>query len=594
MITAILLSGVALAQDVSTNGEVPTLNAQLFRPSIDSFSNLWVDDATRAPNKYTTARAMFNYSNDLLVYTNSLDERTELVSNLLEFDIMAAHTRGRFRFGAFVPVYLRSTGDATSGETGLGDVAVEVKASVLDPNDKPLGLAVSGRLITPTATVDAPLGHGGLAYEVGLIAAKRFGPVSLAANVGTRGVPEALMENVEWDDQLYARLGGGFAVSDDAGVSLDVAGHFAYADIANAAAIPIEALLGGYGRLGDSNFVMRGGVGTGITSGVGAPKFRALFALAYEPPRTGDSDKDGILDFEDDCPDVPEDMDSYLDEDGCPEPTVVSFRVVDDQNKPISAAKVTAGEFSGAHGGQSEFAAGSYDLAIEAEGYDSLTASFDVVEGPPIEVVQTLKFVPGTLVVIVQTESGEPVPGAQWALNGESKGAAEGPVELAQRPGPYTVTAEAPGFLRGSQKTQLKAGERSEITIVLEPSTVKVDKEKIDLGDSVYFETNKAIIKPASYGLLDDVAKVMKEYPEIKLVRIEGHTDSRGDAAYNQQLSEDRANAVRTYLIDKGVEAGRLEAAGFGESKPLDPAETPAAWEKNRRVDFFIKERSDG
>ena len=86
---------------------------------------------------------------------------------------------------------------------------------------------------------------------------------------------------------------------------------------------------------------------------------------------------------------------------------------------------------------------------------------------------------------------------------------------------------------------------------------------------------------------------ILLDHPEIELVRIEGHTDSRGSEASNQSLSDKRAASVRKYLIDKGVEEARLNSIGYGESKPVDPREVPEAWEKNRRVDFFIEKRAD-
>ena len=85
----------------------------------------------------------------------------------------------------------------------------------------------------------------------------------------------------------------------------------------------------------------------------------------------------------------------------------------------------------------------------------------------------------------------------------------------------------------------------------------------------------------------------MINHQELTKIRIEGHTDSRGSAAGNLRLSQARAESVKTYLIDKGVESNRLVSEGFGEDKPLDPREVAEAWEQNRRVDFFISERSD-
>ncbi|MCP6757132.1 OmpA family protein, partial [Klebsiella pneumoniae] len=72
-----------------------------------------------------------------------------------------------------------------------------------------------------------------------------------------------------------------------------------------------------------------------------------------------------------------------------------------------------------------------------------------------------------------------------------------------------------------------------------------------------------------SMQLLDDIAKLLNDNTEIGRVRVEGHTDSRGGAAYNMGLSQARTESVRTYLIAKGVPAARLEAVGYGLTKPI-------------------------
>jgi outer membrane protein OmpA-like peptidoglycan-associated protein len=126
-------------------------------------------------------------------------------------------------------------------------------------------------------------------------------------------------------------------------------------------------------------------------------------------------------------------------------------------------------------------------------------------------------------------------------------------------------------------------------------SVVIITRAKIEIKDKVFFETDKAIIKAASYELLNTVAQVMNAHAFIESVEVQGHTDDRGTDEYNLDLSQRRADAVKTYLAETGkVDAGRLTAKGFGKSKPLQEGEDEAAWSQNRRVEFIItKEAPD-
>lgn len=104
----------------------------------------------------------------------------------------------------------------------------------------------------------------------------------------------------------------------------------------------------------------------------------------------------------------------------------------------------------------------------------------------------------------------------------------------------------------------------------------------------VQFETSKAIIKKSSYGILNNVAQVMKDNPSYKL-DINGHTDSQGDAAKNMTLSKNRAASVKAYLVSKGIDASRMDSYGFGITQPTATNDTAAGRAKNRRVAFKVR-----
>ena len=116
------------------------------------------------------------------------------------------------------------------------------------------------------------------------------------------------------------------------------------------------------------------------------------------------------------------------------------------------------------------------------------------------------------------------------------------------------------------------------------------DKLVVTMSESIIFDLNSAALKPQSMQTLDQIATVMKNNPESDIL-VKGHTDSTGAEKYNQDLSERRANAVRNYLIAKGVAPARITALGFGMTMPIAPNDTPAGREKNRRVEIEIKPR---
>jgi OOP family OmpA-OmpF porin len=123
---------------------------------------------------------------------------------------------------------------------------------------------------------------------------------------------------------------------------------------------------------------------------------------------------------------------------------------------------------------------------------------------------------------------------------------------------------------------------------ILQPPLVTVERDRIRLKANVLFETGEARIQKQSYPVLDEVAKVLVDHPEVRPVLIEGHTDNVGSRRYNLDLSARRARAVVDYLVKKGIDAKRLRAQGFGFDQPIAPNATPLGRAKNRRVDFRI------
>ena len=120
------------------------------------------------------------------------------------------------------------------------------------------------------------------------------------------------------------------------------------------------------------------------------------------------------------------------------------------------------------------------------------------------------------------------------------------------------------------------------------PEIKKEDVKKINVAArGINFETKEAKITPDSYKNLDELVKLLNQYPEAN-VQIDGHTDNVGDPAKNMALSQSRCDAVVAYLINKGVAAGRMKAVGHGDTQPIADNSTDKGRKENRRVDFRL------
>lgn len=124
--------------------------------------------------------------------------------------------------------------------------------------------------------------------------------------------------------------------------------------------------------------------------------------------------------------------------------------------------------------------------------------------------------------------------------------------------------------------------------------TVKEEDSRLRLWEPVYFAFSKDTIDPVSFPLLDEVARFIREHPELGPIRIDGHTDDVGTAQYNLELSQRRARAILEYLGTRGVSGGRLSHKGYGKRCPLLSNTTEDGRAINRRVDFILVERERG
>lgn len=119
---------------------------------------------------------------------------------------------------------------------------------------------------------------------------------------------------------------------------------------------------------------------------------------------------------------------------------------------------------------------------------------------------------------------------------------------------------------------------------------VEVKKRLAFAATAIQFDLGKASIKKGSYGLLNEIVQILKDYPDYDMT-IEGHTDNTGNAAKNLQLSKERADAVKNYFISQGISAERLSSEGYGDTKPVESNKTAAGRAKNRRVAMDLKLR---
>ncbi len=211
---------------------------------------------------------------------------------------------------------------------------------------------------------------------------------------------------------------------------------------------------------------------------------------------------------------------------------------------------------------------------------------------------------PGTLGGTVTDLDGKPIgnltvtlrqPGTRKAT--KVSGGEGGRWETTVPSGAWNVTVEAPGFLSLGRKLAVGPGATAVFDAALRPrpqvAGASLEENRITVSQRINFATGTDQIDLESQLVLEEVASILLTHPEIERLEVVGHTDERGDEAFNLDLSERRAKRVVEYLASRGVEAGRMVPIGKGKTQPIASNKTEAGRAQNRRVEFLIKSADD-
>ena len=286
------------------------------------------------------------------------------------------------------------------------------------------------------------------------------------------------------------------------------------------------------------------------------PKYGAQITIGWsgviKPP---DTDGDGVIDKEDKCPKKPEDKDGFEDDDGCPDLDNDGDGVPDSRDKcPNDPA--------------------------DCDGCPVLDADGDGINDDEDKCPNNPEDMDGF-------EDGDGCPEADNDDDGLPDGKDDCPDKAEDQDGYEDldgcpdVDNDGDGILDADDQCPNVKGTAETQGC---PKTKEIQRGKLILT-GVNFQSGKAILTQNSYKILDQVYESLAEWTNVRL-EIQGHTDSQGGSEYNRNLSQKRADAVKFYLVEKGIDPSRLQAIGYGEESPIAENSTAAGRAKNRRVEL--------
>jgi OOP family OmpA-OmpF porin len=494
----------------------------------------------------------------------------------------------RLRLGLNVPVAVYQDGDTTAlnGETfkpsdkpAIGDIRLAADLRLVGTKTDPFTLAFGVRAWAPTGPREQFAGDGSFRVAPQLLAAGDLGVLTYAARLALvyRNRDESF-GGTELGSEMTGAFGAGIKTLDGRfvfGPEIFASSVFSGTDtFFKTRTTPVEGLIGlHYDIVPDVR--IGAGAGTGLARGYGAPEFRGLFSFewapAYERP---DRDRDGIVDDDDACPDVPGVRDPDPKKNGCPPapppppPDTDGDGVLDSEDACVTVPgpRTTNPKTNGCPDRDGDGVPDPVDACPDVPGV--------ATDDPKTNGCPPDRDGDG---VLDNVDACPDVPGIK--------------TDDPKTNGCPDTDRDKDGILNDVDACPDQAGPKSDDPKTTGCPRVFIKAGLIQILEQPKFDFNKAAIKKESDSLLTEVAKVMTDHPEIKKVRVEGHTDNVGSADYNKKLSQQRADAVVKWLSSHGIAADRLKGVGMGKERELVPNTTEANRALNRRVEFHIEEQ---
>ena len=501
--------------------------------------------------------------------------------------------------GDSISDFTNGVSDITLG--GINDLRLVPKVRLLREKEHFVSVLFIPAITIPTGSSDAYFGDDSVTFNPEVAVSRTIADVRLAMNLGYRLRKSSNTLNLKVDDEVTYKLAAQYNFENLVQVPVRLNASLSGAVSAkqlfeNENQTPLELLMGANYAFTASLDAFIGG-GVGLVSGFGAPDFRLFAGVAYRNDAPVDADRDGFPDEVDGCPVAPEDKDGFEDEDGCPDPDNDYDKVLDmDDGAPNDPED--RDNFQDEDGvpdpdnDEDGILDGDDQCPLEAETLNDFEDGDGCPDGVPDTDGDGLNDLRDQCPEDPEdVDSFEDDDGCSDPDN--DRDTLEDTVDRCPLEAGTVENAGCPDTDRDGDSVVDRLDNCPdepgipEMQGCKEVQKVRLTAAKIEILDKVFFDAGKASIQERSFELLDNVASVLVSQKGIR-IRIEGHTDSSGAAEYNRTLSQDRANAVRDYLVKKGIAAERLEAMGYGEDKPVASNASSQGRATNRRVEFTI------